>query len=131
MAGERILVIEDNAKNRKLVRDVLQFHGYTIVEAETAEAGVQMVRDLQPHLILMDVQLPGMDGLSALRLIKSDEHTQQIPILALTAYAMKGDQERFLAAGFDGYIDKPIDLKMFVATVQRYLSGIACSSADE
>jgi two-component system, cell cycle response regulator DivK len=125
MAGECILVIEDNGKNRKLVRDVLQFHGYAILEAETAEAGIQLAQDTQPALILMDVQLPGMDGLTAMRTLRADERTRHIPIIALTALAMKGDQERLLASGFDGYIDKPITLKMFLATIQQYLPTVS------
>jgi CheY-like chemotaxis protein len=125
MAGECILVIEDNGKNRKLVRDVLQFHGYAILEAETAEVGIQLAQDTQPALILMDVQLPGMDGLTAMRTLRVDERTRHIPIIALTALAMKGDQERLLAAGFDSYIDKPINLKMFLLTIQQYLPTVS------
>ncbi len=124
MAGECILVIEDNGKNRKLVRDVLQFHGYVILEAETAEAGIQLAQDIRPALILMDVQLPGMDGLTAMRTLRVDERTRHIPIIALTALAMKGDQERLLASGFDGYIDKPITLKTFLVTIQQYLPKV-------
>lgn len=125
MAGECVLVVEDNGKNRKLVRDILQFHGYVILEAETAEVGVSVAQEQQPALILMDVQLPGMDGITAMRMLKGDERTRRIPIIALTALAMKGDQERLLAAGFDGYMDKPINLKTFLSAIRRYLPGSA------
>ena len=121
MAGERILIVEDNLKNRKLVRDLLQFHGYTILEAESGEVGVQLAREHQLDLILMDVQLPGMDGQTAMQSIKSEAHTATIPIIALTALAMRGDKERLLAAGFDGYLDKPIDIKTFPTAILRYL----------
>jgi CheY-like chemotaxis protein len=111
MAGQRILIVEDNLKNRKLVRDLLQFHGYIILEAENGEAGVRLAYEHQPDLILMDVQLPGVDGQTAMRSLKSDARTIHIPIIALTALAMRGDKERLLAAGFDGYVEKPIDIK--------------------
>lgn len=123
MPGECILIIEDNQKNLKLIRDVLQFHGYTTLEAETAEIGIELARKLQPALILMDVQLPGMDGREALKILKSDAGTQHIPIIALTAFAMKGDRERLLAEGFDGYVAKPIDIKEISQVIERYLSG--------
>lgn len=123
MPGECILIIEDNQKNLKLIRDVLQFHGYTTLEAETAEIGIELARKLQPALILMDVQLPGMDGREALKILKSDAGTQHIPIIALTAFAMKGDRERLLAEGFDGYVSKPIDIKEISQVIERYLSG--------
>lgn len=125
MAGESILVVEDNGRNRKLVRDILQFYGYTVLEAETAEIGVQLAREHVPALILMDVQLPGINGLTAMQMLKGDERTRHLPIIALTALAMKGDQERLLASGFDGYIDKPIALKTFLATIQQYLPAVS------
>ena len=120
MAGELILIIEDNPKNLKLVRDVLQFHGYATLEAETGEAGVALARERLPALILMDVQLPGMDGRAALKLLKADVSTQHIPIIALTAFAMKGDQESLLTEGFDGYMAKPIDIKELPKVVERF-----------
>ena len=116
-----ILIIEDNLKNLKLVRDVLQFQGYTTLEAETGEAGVELAQERQPALILMDVQLPGMDGRAATAVLKADLRTRHIPIVALTAFAMKGDRERLLAEGFDGYIAKPIDIKEFPKAVESYL----------
>ncbi len=123
MPGERILIVEDNVKNLKLVRDVLQFHGYTTLEAESGEAGIELAREQYPALILMDVQLPGMDGRAAMKVLKADTSTQHIPIIALTAYAMKGDQESLLADGFDGYLSKPINIKELPRVVERYLGG--------
>ncbi len=122
MAGELILIVEDNAKNLKLIRDILQFRGYTTLEAETAEAGVELAQERQPALILMDIQLPGMDGREATKVLKAEESTRQIPIIALTAFAMKGDRESLLADGFDGYISKPIDIKEVPKVVESYLS---------
>ena len=123
MPGERILIIEDNVKNLKLVRDVLQFHGYSTLEAETGEAGIALAREQHPALILMDVQLPGMDGRAALKVLKTDTSTQHIPVIALTSFAMKGDRESLLADGFDDYMAKPIDIKELPRVVKRYLGG--------
>ena len=123
MAGEHILIVEDNPKNLKLMRDVLQFWGYTTLEAATGEAGVELARAQQPALILMDVQLPGMNGREAMQVLKADEHTRHMPIIALTAFAMKGDKENLLAEGFDGYIAKPVDIKEIPKVLEKYLSG--------
>lgn len=123
MAGELILIVEDNPKNLKLIRDVLQFLGYTTVEAETGEGGVALARERQPALVLMDVQLPGMDGLAATKILKADANTRHIPVIALTAFAMKGDRERFLDEGFDGYVSKPINIKEIPKVVERCLLG--------
>jgi two-component system cell cycle response regulator DivK len=124
MASEQcILIVEDNPKNLKLIRDVLQFHGYTTLEAVTGEAGVEVARAQQPTLILMDVQLPGMNGREAMQVLKSDVHTRHIPLIALTAFAMKGDKESLLAEGFDGYIAKPVDIKEIPKVLEKYLSG--------
>jgi two-component system cell cycle response regulator DivK len=123
MAGEHILIVEDNPKNLKLLRDVLQFRGYVISATETAEVGVVLARAEQPALILMDIQLPGMDGREATQVLKADTRTQHIPIIALTAFAMKGDRESLLAEGFDGYISKPINIKEISQVVEKYLSG--------
>jgi len=123
MSGESVLIVEDNAKNLKLVRDVLQFHGYATLEAESGEAGVALAREQHPALILMDVQLPGMDGRAAMKVLKADTSTQHIPIIALTAFAMKGDQESLLAAGFDGYLSKPINIKELPKVVESYVRG--------
>jgi len=121
MAGELILIVEDNVKNLKLVRDVLQFHGYSTLEAETGETGVALAQERLPALILLDVQLPGLDGRAALKILKADASTRDIPIIALTAFAMKGDKERFQSEGFDGYMAKPIDIKELPKIVERYL----------
>ncbi|HEV8714505.1 MAG TPA: response regulator [Candidatus Binatia bacterium] len=123
MPGESVLIVEDNAKNLKLVRDVLQFHGYATLEAESGEAGIELARAQHPALILMDVQLPGMDGRAAMKVLKADTSTQHIPIIALTAFAMKGDQESLLAEGFDGYLSKPVNIKELPKVVESYLRG--------
>jgi two-component system cell cycle response regulator DivK len=120
MARAVVLIAEDNDKNMKLFRDVLEAKGYRPLEAETGERAVELASEYVPDLVLMDIQLPGIDGVGALGRLRADERTASIPVLALTAQAMRGDRERFLAAGFDGYISKPIDVVDFVATVQRY-----------
>ena len=125
MAQASILVIEDDAKSLKLLRDVLQFRGYTVLEAKTGEAGIELAREQPPALILMDVQLPGMDGVAARQVLKADARTRHIPVIALTAFAMKGDPERFLGEGFDGYVAKPIEVKELPGLVERYLGGSA------
>ena len=123
MSGALILIVEDNPRNLKLIRDVLQFQGYTTLEAETGEAGILLALERQPGLILMDVQLPGMDGSTAMQTLKADASTRHIPIIAMTAFAMKGDKERLLAAGFDGYMAKPIAIKEIPQMVASYLHG--------
>ena len=121
MPGELILIVEDNPKNLKLIRDVLQFQGYTTLEAETGEAGASLARERHPALILMDVQLPGMDGSTVMKTLKADDSTRHIPIIALTALAMKGDKERLLAEGFDGYMSKPIAIREVPKIIATYL----------
>jgi two-component system, cell cycle response regulator DivK len=123
MAGELILIVEDNEKNRKLVRDVLQFKGYRTLEAESGELGVALARESRPALILMDIQLPGMSGIEALAHLRADPTTRDIPIVAVTASAMMQDRQRILAAGFDGYQSKPIDVKGFVQMVTEVLAN--------
>ena len=123
MAGELILIVEDNDKNRKLVRDVLQFKGYRTMEAESGELGVALARESRPALILMDIQLPGMSGIEALAHLRADPTTRDIPIVAVTASAMMQDRQRILAAGFDGYQSKPIDVKGFVQMVTEVLAS--------
>ena len=120
MKNKIILTIEDNELNMKLVRSLLQLEKYQVIEAENAEKGIQLARDHQPDLILMDIQLPGMDGLKATELISNDENLKNIPILALTSYAMEGDEEKALAAGCVGYITKPIDTRSFSKTIAEY-----------
>ena len=123
MAGELVLIVEDNEKNRKLVRDVLQFKGYQTIEAETAEVGLVLARESRPALILMDIQLPGMNGIDALAHLRTDEATRHIPVIAVTASAMMHDRQKILAAGFDAYQSKPIDVKGFLALVAEVLAA--------
>jgi two-component system cell cycle response regulator DivK len=120
MAGSRILVVEDNEKNMKLFRDVLQANGYETLEATTGERAVALTLEHTPDLVLMDIQLPDIDGIEALGRLRADERTASIPVLVLTAQAMDGDRERFLAAGFDDYISKPVNIASFIATVRQY-----------
>jgi len=123
MAGELILIVEDNEKNRKLVRDVLQFKGYRTLEAETAEVGLSLARESRPALILMDIQLPGMNGIEALGHLRADPVTRSIPVMAVTASAMMQDRQKILAAGFDAYQSKPIDVKGFIVQVAEMLAA--------
>lgn len=119
-----ILIIEDNADNMALTVLLLQSVGYTVLSATDAEVGLTIAQNERPDLILMDIHLPGMDGLEATALLKQDEATRRIPVLALTALAMKGDEERIRAAGCDGYIAKPIRIHEFLATVAAQLGTI-------
>lgn len=119
---QTILIVEDNEKNRKLARDILQYQGYTVIEAETAEAGIALARERHPDLILMDFHLPGMNGIEAFALLRADAATRTIPVMAVTASAMTEDRQRMLAAGFDGLQTKPIHLKEFVAAVRDLLA---------
>jgi two-component system, cell cycle response regulator DivK len=123
VTGKRVLIAEDNEKSMKLFRDVLQVDGYETLEATTGEQAVELATGQHPALVLMDIRLDGIDGLTALRLLRADERTASIPIVALTAQAMAGDRERFLAAGFDDYLPKPVNVLEFVATVRRYCGG--------
>jgi two-component system, cell cycle response regulator DivK len=123
MAGELILIVEDNEKNRKLVRDVLQWKGYRTIEAETAEIGLALAREASPVLILMDIQLPGMNGIDALAALRADAATRSIPVVAVTASAMMQDRQRILAAGFDAYQSKPIDVRGFLELVSTLLAA--------
>ena len=118
-----ILVIEDNAANLKLATFLIEHANHTVLTACDAEAGLTLAREAQPDLIFMDIQLPHMDGLEATALLKADEHTRHIPVIALTALAMKGDEERIRAAGCDGYIAKPMRYKEFLAAVSEHLPG--------
>jgi two-component system cell cycle response regulator DivK len=117
-----VLVVEDNADNLKLATFLLQSAGHTVLSATDAEAGLALARSQHPHLILMDIQLPGMDGLEATGLLKADDSTSRIPVVALTALAMKGDEERIRAAGCDGYIGKPMRYKEFLTAVAAHLA---------
>ncbi|HEU4466579.1 MAG TPA: response regulator [Agromyces sp.] len=123
MSGHRILVVEDNPLNLKLVRDVLTASGYEVVEAQTGEAGVSLAADCAPDLVLMDLQLPGIDGYEAMRLIREDPRVAEVPIVALTAFAMREDRERTTRAGFDGYLSKPISVRDLPSQVGDFLSN--------
>jgi two-component system, cell cycle response regulator DivK len=125
MAGELILIIEDNEKNRKLVRDVLQVKGYRTIETETAEEGLKLALEKSPALILMDIQLPGMDGITALKQLKAEAKTKSIPVIAVTASAMTYNRQTMLAEGFDGYQSKPISVKDFLGELERVLASHA------
>jgi two-component system cell cycle response regulator DivK len=118
-----VLVVEDNPLNRKLVRDVLGHAGFRILEAGDAEHGIDLARAEQPDLILMDVQLPGIDGVEALSRLRSDAATTAIPVVALTALAMKDDRERFLSAGFHGYLEKPISVTSLPGQIEALIAG--------
>jgi two-component system, cell cycle response regulator DivK len=120
MTSPQVLVVEDNERNMRLFRDVLQASGYRTLEATTGERAVELVFEHRPDLVLMDIQLPDIDGVQALERLRADDRFASVPVLALTAQAMEGDRERFLAAGFDGYLSKPVDIPDFVATVKRY-----------
>src|SRR6185436_15840957 len=122
MSANHILIVDDNEKNLKLIRDVLQFKGFTTVEAADGEAAVRLALSDPPALILMDVQLPGMNGCEAMKTIKAEERTRAVPIIALTAMAMRGTRESLLSDGFDDYISKPVEIKAVLSLVQRYLS---------
>jgi len=119
----RILVVEDNPMNLELVRDILTAEGYEVLEAADGAAGVAIATLERPALILMDLQLPRLDGLEAARLIRADPRLADIPIVAVTAHAMKGDDEKARAAGCDGFVTKPIQVREFVATVAAFLKG--------
>jgi len=125
MANELILIIEDNEKNRKLCRDVLQVKGYKTIESETAEEGLKLAAEHSPALILMDIQLPGMDGITAMKQLKAEPKTKSIPVIAITASAMTHNRTTMLAEGFDGYQTKPITLKDFLGEIERVLASQA------
>ena len=125
MAGELILIIEDNEKNRKLVRDVLQVKGYKTIESETAEDGLKLALDKSPALVLMDIQLPGMDGITALKQLRANPQTKSVPVIAITASAMTNNRQSMLAEGFDGYQSKPISVKDFLGELERVLASHA------
>jgi two-component system, cell cycle response regulator DivK len=121
MSTHQVLVVEDNERNLKLVRDVLQFAGYEVISARSGEQGVTLARQWMPDLVLMDLQLPAMDGRQALRILRDDPRTRRIPVVAVTAFAMKDDRERALHAGFDGYLEKPINVRAFPELVRGFL----------
>jgi CheY-like chemotaxis protein len=124
MANRNILVIEDNKLNMKLMRGIFQLGNYQIIEALDAETGIRLARKHHPFLILMDIQLPGMDGLAATQIIKSNPKLKDIPVVALTGFAMQGDEEKALASGCDGYITKPVDIQHVLKTIDEYYQKI-------
>lgn len=124
MGSAKILVVEDSPLNRELVTDILEVHGYEVLQAGEARTGIAIALRNRPDLILMDVQLPGMDGLAAIRVLKGDTGTSAIPVVALTAHAMVGDREKAEAAGCDGYIVKPIDTRRFPGEVASFLHPV-------
>ena len=126
MTIKTILVVEDNELNMKLVRGLIKIGNYGMLEAIDAESGIEQIREQRPDLVLMDIQLPGMDGLSATKIIKEDPSLKDIPVVALTSYAMQGDEEKALEAGCTGYIAKPIDTRKFLETVSQYLTDDSC-----
>ncbi|HKE42466.1 MAG TPA: response regulator [Casimicrobiaceae bacterium] len=116
-----VLIVEDNERNLKLVRDVLQVKGYKTLEAGTAEDGIKLAAERKPDLILMDIQLPGMNGIDALRALRSDPSTANIPVVAVTASVMQQDRKQITEAGFNGYVGKPINIKEFLSAVRGAL----------
>ena len=125
MTGERILVVEDNEKNMKLFRDVLGATGFRTLEATTGAEAVALAAEHTPDLVLMDIQMPDVDGVEALRRLRADARTASIPVLAVTAQAMQGDRERFLAEGFDGYLSKPVNVRELIGSVRQHCDGRA------
>ena len=118
-----VLIVEDNEKNLTLARDLLRVKGYETVEAIDAGGGIALAAEHHPALVLMDIQLPDMDGWAALQVLRADPRTADIPVVAVTAFAMEGDRERFLAGGFDGYITKPIDVRLFPSQIAAYCAS--------
>lgn len=123
MNATRVLVVEDNERNLKLVRDVLQYAGYEIIEARTGEEGVELAQSRSPDVILMDLQLPDIDGMEALRRVRKSPVTADVPVVAVTAFAMQDDRARVFDAGFDGYLEKPLSVRELPAQVQQFLTA--------
>jgi len=123
MANELILIVEDNPKNLKLVRDTLQVKGYQTIETETGEEGVRLARERRPALILMDIQLPGISGIEALQRLRADPVTRSIPVVAVTASVMAQERQKVMAAGFDGFQGKPISVRELLETVRQILDA--------
>jgi CheY-like chemotaxis protein len=119
--SHKILIVEDNENNRCLFRDILIFHGYQVSVAADGQEGLALARELKPDLILMDIQMPGMDGMTAGGILKGDLATSGLKVVALTSFAMRGDKEKILAAGFDGYLSKPISTRELPGLVKRWL----------
>ena len=130
MAGETILVVEDNPLNLELVSDILEAHGYEILKATNGKEAIAQVEETIPDLVLMDIQLPGLDGLTITGIIKDKPEMADLPIIALTAHAMRGDEEKARQAGCDGYISKPIDTRALPETIREFLDSIAPNSQE-
>jgi two-component system cell cycle response regulator DivK len=126
-AGKRILIVEDNELNMRLLNDVLEMQGYSILKTDQGEVAIELARRCQPDLILMDIQLPDISGMEATRRLKSDEATRAIPVIAVTAFAMSGDERRIRDSGCDAYVSKPIMLQEFLAIVEKFVGGTAAS----
>ncbi len=122
MSDKNVMVVEDNEKNRKLMRVVLKAKGYNIIEATTGEEALNLLKNQKPDIILMDIQLPGIDGLTLIRQIKASVITKDIPIIAVTAYAMKGDEQKILDTGCDAYVSKPINTQELPLIVEKYIN---------
>jgi two-component system cell cycle response regulator DivK len=131
MGGHQILVVEDNEKNMKLLRDVLRATGHEVLEASTGERALALAREQSPDLVLMDIQLPDMNGVEALAQLRSDPRTASLPVLAVTAQAMKGDRERFIGEGFDAYLSKPIDIDELLTTVGEHARASDTGAKDQ
>jgi two-component system, cell cycle response regulator DivK len=123
MANELVLIVEDNPKNLKLVRDTLQVKGYQTIETATGEEGVRLAQERHPALILMDIQLPGISGIEALRQLRADSGTRAIPVIAVTASVMADERQKVMAAGFDGFQGKPISVRELLQTIRQVLDG--------
>ena len=123
MKAKKVLIIEDNVLNMVLVKDLLELEGYEVLEATEAETGIQIARENLPDLILMDIQLPGMDGLTATKIIVEDDNLKSIPVIALTSHAMQGDEEKSLDSGCRGYLTKPIDTRNFADSIKNFMSA--------
>lgn len=121
--AQKVLIVEDNKNNRSLFRDILSFYGYEVTVAADGEEGVTLARSLMPDLILMDIQMPGMDGMTAGQILKSDPTTSIMKLIALTSFAMQGDQQKFLDAGFDGYLSKPVNTRELPGRVKAWLEA--------
>jgi len=119
--AKKILIVDDNDNNRLLMSDILQYRGYETLEADNGEKGISMARELKPDLILMDMQMPGMDGFAAAKILKSDPLTKNIKVIVVTSLAMKGDKEKIMALGVDDYIAKPIDTRQFPVLVEKHI----------
>ena len=118
---KKILVVDDNEKNIILLRDVLEYYGYAVITAENGEEGIRLAREHQPALIFMDIQMPVLDGYTAIQIVRSDPELQAMKVVALTSFAMSGDKEHLLQAGFDGYLAKPVDIRQLPIVISKYL----------